>query len=79
MRLRYSAEEGKEHLHSYAEQLRETCGWREAVRLEFHTQFVFPTMAGAVKLRRDVRFLQRMEYGGRAFRWGLSFARMRNH
>lgn len=46
-----------EYLYSYAEQLRETCGWREAVRLEFHTQFVFPMMAGAVKPRRDVRFL----------------------
>ena len=57
MRLRYSVEEGMEYLHSYTEQSKETCGWHEAVRLKFHTQFVLPVMTGAVKPERDVNFL----------------------
>lgn len=57
IRLSSAVEEGMEYLHSYAEQSKETCGWCEAVRLKFHTQFVFPVTTGAVKPRRDVHFL----------------------
>jgi len=46
-----------EYLYSHAEQSEETCGWHEAVRLTFHTQFAFLLMTGGVKPRRDVHFL----------------------
>lgn len=49
------------------------------VELKFHARSVFPLLAGGVKPRRDVQFLQRTEHGGRTVRWGLGLGRMRNH
>lgn len=67
-----------EYSHSYAEQSKETCGLHEAVRLKFHTHFVFPVMTGAVKPKRDVLFSVKNGVWGRTIRWELSFARMKN-